>query len=90
MKLESENLILCFSQFRPPSNSPCSRDLVQMMVNGVQVNEGVFNLADLGRNFGSYGLRDAEFEFAEEHVADCEGGCTLDLMVENLGKCCHE
>jgi len=62
------------------------RDLVQMMVNGVQVNEGVFNLADLGRNFGSYGLRDAEFEFAEEHVADCEGGCTLDLMVENLGR----
>ena len=57
-----------------------------MMVNGVQVNEGVFNLADLGRNFGSYGLRDAEFEFKEEHVAECEGGCTLDLMVENLGR----
>ena len=56
------------------------------MVNGVQVNEGVFNLADLGRNFGSYGLRDAEFEFDEEYVAECEGGCTLDLMVENLGR----
>ena len=62
------------------------RDLVQMMINGVMVNEGVYNLADLGRNFGSYGLRDAEFEFTEEHVEGCEGGCTLDLMVENLGR----
>ena len=61
------------------------RDLVQLMVNGVQVNKGVYNLADLGRNFGSYGLRDAEFEFSE-HLEECEGGCTLDLMVENLGR----
>ena len=56
------------------------------MVNGVQVNEGVYNLADLGRNFGSYGLRDAEFEFSDQQVAECGGGCTLDLMVENLGR----
>ena len=40
------------------------RDLVQVMVNGVQVNDPIYNLADLGRNFGSWGIRDAEFVFS--------------------------
>ena len=61
------------------------RDLVQLMINGIQVNPGIYNLADLGKNFGSWGLRDAEFELLT-HLEDCESGCTMDLMVENLGR----
>ena len=61
------------------------RDLVQLMVNGVQVNPPIYDLADLGRTFGSWGLRDATFEL-KSHVEDCEAGCTLDFMVENLGR----
>ena len=49
------------------------RDLVHLMVNGVMLNEPIYNLADLGRNFGSWALRDAEFEFTEG-VAECEAG----------------
>jgi len=61
------------------------RDLVQVMVNGVQVNDPIYNLADLGRNFGSWGIRDAEFVFSS-NLEGCESGCTLDIMVENLGR----
>jgi len=61
------------------------RDLVQVMVNGVQVNDPIYNLADLGRNFGSWGLRDAEFVFMK-NLEGCDSGCTLDIMVENLGR----
>ena len=61
------------------------RDLVQLMVNGVQVNPPIYDLADLGRTFGSWGLRDATFEL-QDHLEDCETGCTLDFMVENLGR----
>ena len=61
------------------------RDLVQVMVNGVQVNDPIYNLLDLGKNFGSWGVRDAEFEFTN-NLDGCDGGCTLDLMVENLGR----
>lgn len=43
------------------------------MVNGVMLNQPIYNLADLGRNFGSWALRDAEFEFTEG-VAECEAG----------------
>ena len=54
------------------------RDLVHLMVNGVMLNEPIYNLADLGRNFGSWALRDAEFEFTEG-VAECEAGHRHDL-----------
>merc|ERR1712241_105790 len=37
---------------------------------------------DLMKNFGSWAVRDAEYEFE----FSCEEGCTLDLMVENLGR----
>ena len=61
------------------------RDIVQVMVNGVQINSPIYDLADLGRTFGSWGLRDASLELPSE-LEDCEAGCTLDLMVENLGR----
>ena len=64
------------------------RDIVQVMVDGVQVTPGIYNLLDLGQNFGSWAVRDAEFEFSDELSEACsdEAGCTLDLMVENLGR----
>jgi len=61
------------------------RDLVQVMVNGVQVSPPLLATADLLRTFGSWAVRDAEFEFLH-HIEGCEELCTLDLMVENLGR----
>jgi len=61
------------------------RDLVQVMVNGVMVNPPLLHTMDLLRTFGSWGMRDAEFTFVD-HVDGCEEFCTLDLMVENLGR----
>ena len=61
------------------------RDLVQLMVNGVQLNSPIYDLADLGRTFGSWGLRDATFQLPST-LEDCGAFCTLDLMVENLGR----
>lgn len=46
---------------------------------------GIYNLIDLGQNFGSWAVRDAEYELLS-HLEDCEAGCTLDLMVENMGR----
>jgi len=57
------------------------RDLVQVMVNGIEVNAPVLSEMDLMKNFGSWAIRDAEYVFE----LDCEE-CTLDLMVENLGR----
>jgi len=61
------------------------RDLVQVMVNGVEVNPPVLTLSDLLRNFGSWAVRDGEYELLS-HLEGCEVGCTLDLLVENLGR----
>jgi len=61
------------------------RDLVQVLVNGVEVNPPILTLIDLGKNFGSWAIRDAEYELLS-HLDGCEVGCTLDLMVENLGR----
>ena len=44
----------------------------------MKVSPGIFNLIDLGQNFGSWAVRDAEFELIN-HLEDCEAGCTLDL-----------
>jgi len=38
-----------------------SRDLMQVMVNGVQVNSPLLTPMDLGTKFGSWGLRDSQF-----------------------------
>merc|ERR1739838_1136164 len=56
-----------------------------MGVNGVEVNPPVLTLSDLLRNFGSWAVRDGEYELLS-HLEGCEVGCTLDLMVENLGR----
>lgn len=61
------------------------RDLVQVMVNGIQVNQPILSVGDLLKNFGSWAVRDAEFELIDS-LEGCEVGCTLDLMVENLGR----
>jgi len=61
------------------------RDLVQVMVNGIEVNPPILSDSDLLKKFGSWAVRDAEFEFLD-HLEGCEAGCTLDLMVENLGR----
>jgi len=58
------------------------RDLVQVLVNGLEVNAPILSVMDLMKNFGSWAVRDAEYEFE----FGCEEGCTLDLMVENLGR----
>ena len=58
------------------------RDLVQVLVNGIEVNAPIVSVMDLMKNFGSWAVRDAEYEFE----LNCEEGCTLDLMVENLGR----
>jgi len=61
------------------------RDLLQVLVNGVQVNDIIATPGDLGSSFGSWALRDSEFTFVD-HLEGCETLCTLDLMVENLGR----
>lgn len=60
------------------------RDLVQVLVNGVQVNPIIATPGDLGTKFGSWALRDSELIM--NHLEDCETLCTLDLMVENMGR----
>jgi len=62
-----------------------SRDLMQVLINGVQVNEPIVSAMDLGTKFGSWGLRDSEYLFLD-HLEGCETLCTLDIMVENLGR----
>merc|ERR1711936_474161 len=61
------------------------RDLVQVMVNGVNVNPPLLTTSALQTTFGSRAVRDAEFTFVDE-IEGCEEFCTLDLMVENLGR----
>jgi len=61
------------------------RDLAQVLINGIQVNPAIVTSDDLGRNFGSWSLRDAEFTLLN-HLEGCETACTLDIMVENLGR----
>jgi len=61
------------------------RDLVQVMVNGVNVNPPLLTTSALQTTFGSWAVRDAEFTFVDE-IEGCEEFCTLDLMVENLGR----
>jgi len=61
------------------------RDLAQVMINGVQVNPAIVTQSDLGKNFGSWSLRDAEFTLQSD-LEGCETVCTLDIMVENCGR----
>lgn len=61
------------------------RDLAQVFINGIQVNPAIVNPGDLGKHFGSWSLRDAEFTLLD-HLEGCETVCTLDIMVENLGR----
>merc|ERR1719422_2063223 len=61
------------------------RDLVQVMVNGVNLNPPLLTTSALQTTFGSWAVRDAEFTFVDE-IEGCEEFCTLDLMVENLGR----
>ena len=61
------------------------RDLVTVLVNGVAVTPPILTLTDLKESFGSWSVRDAEYELLS-HLDGCEAGCTLDLMVENLGR----
>ena len=71
----------------------------QVMVNGVNVNPPLLTTSDLQRTFGSWAVRDAEFTFLDEIevfkpssvriiiiLQGCELFCTLELMVENLGR----
>ena len=58
------------------------RDLLQLMVEGKQVNSPLLGISDL-TEFGSWANRDAQFEVT---AAACTVSCTVDFFVENLGR----
>ena len=58
------------------------RDLLQLMVEGEQVNSALLTIADLGE-FGSWANRDAQFEVTG---VTCTAACKVDFFVENLGR----
>lgn len=68
------------------------RDLLMLMINGKMVNEPIYRSIDLNK-FGSFGPRDSNFTIdltdvpiPDGQVAACVPECTLDFMVENLGR----
>jgi len=61
------------------------RDLLQVFVNGIMINEPILELPDLA-NFGSWADRDQELIISLPSGVVCEPTCTLDLMVENLAR----
>jgi len=65
------------------------RDLLQVMVNGVMVNEPIMNILELSK-FGSWAVRDGSMTLDLSQVPGCNGDgtqdCVLDLFVENIGR----
>ncbi|XP_059086331.1 beta-galactosidase-1-like protein 2 isoform X1 [Tigriopus californicus] len=61
------------------------RDLLQLIVNGKMVNRPILEFSDLAF-FGSWGPLDSEFEVDLSEVGTCNPSCTVDFMVENLGR----
>jgi len=59
------------------------RDLVTILLDGKQVSLPILNASHLN-DFGSWAVRDGEFEFVED--LDCFPSCTLDIFVENMGR----
>jgi len=58
------------------------RDLLQLMVEGKQVNSPLLSISDLNK-FGSWANRDDEFTVTG---APCTTSCKVDFFVENLGR----
>ena len=58
------------------------RDLLQLMVEGKQVNSPLLSISDLNK-FGSWANRDDEFTVTG---ASCSTSCKVDFFVENLGR----
>ena len=58
------------------------RDLLQLMVEGKQMNSPLLGITDLNE-FGSWAIRDAQFTVTG---APCTVNCKVDFFVENLGR----
>ena len=58
------------------------RDLLQLMVEGKQINSPLLSISDLNE-FGSWANRDAQFQVTG---ASCTVACKVDFFVENLGR----